>query len=52
MKPKVLIATVPEMIKENDWKKLSEKSDVTYMEKDKISQEELLHVMKDYEYVM
>lgn len=52
MKSKVLIATIPGMIEEQDWKTLSEKADVEYLEKNSISQDELLKAMSDKEYVM
>lgn len=40
------------MIEEQDWKTLSEKADVEYLEKNSISQDELLKAMSDKEYVM
>ena len=38
MKSKVLIVTIPGMIEEKDWKNLSKIADVTYLEKNSITQ--------------
>ncbi|SRR5258706_843413 len=49
---KIAIVTIPGMLSKNDWVELSNIADVEYVEKDKISTEELLNVLKDKDYLM
>ncbi len=51
-KPKTTIVTIPDMISPKDWQKLSEKSEVQYIEDEKITEEELLKHIADSDYLM
>lgn len=51
-KPKVLIVTIPDMISPADWSKLEEIAEVTYLERDSITEADLIDELKDYDYLM
>ncbi len=46
------IVTIPDMITSDDWQLLSKKSDVQYIERDKVSEDELLDIIAKSDYLM
>lgn len=51
-KPITTIVTIPGMITEEDWRALSEKSEVRYVEGEKITEDELLQHIIESDYLM
>jgi len=51
-KPVTTIVTIPDMITSYDWQSLSKKSDVTYIERDKVTEDELLDIVAESDYLM
>ena len=51
-KPLTTIVTIPDMIAPSDWKGLEEKSEVNYVETEKVTEDELLDIIKDSDYLM
>ncbi|NTU46529.1 hypothetical protein HGA88_02800 [Candidatus Roizmanbacteria bacterium] len=51
-KPNVMIVSIPGMIEPKDWKKLEEKANVAYFEKNILTISELLDLIKTAEYLM
>jgi phosphoglycerate dehydrogenase-like enzyme len=51
-KPITTIATIPDMIASDDWQKLGEKSEVVYVERDKVTEDELLEIIAKSDYLM
>ena len=50
--PKTIIVTIKGMIQESDFAELKKVSEVKYVELEKISQEELASLVKEYDYLM
>lgn len=51
-KPKTIIVTIPNMISKDDWKNLTDFSVVEYVEREKVTTEELLDIISGYDYLM
>lgn len=51
-KPITTIVTIADMIAPGDWEKLGEKSEVVYVERDKVTEDELLGIIAKSDYLM
>lgn len=49
---KIKIVTIPDMISPTDWKPLTNIGEVAYVEKDKVSEKQLLEEIKDVDYLL